>query len=1382
MALGPGSIAFVGINTNGTDWFAFVAIDPIPAGQVIYFTDNELPSAGATTFNTGESYTKWVAPAEGVAAGTVVNFSSFYGTPGVVVTNVGSASPVTFAGSANTGLSTTQDSVYAYLAAGDGSVDTPLTHLAFVNIGTSIDPAPSSLASNDKIAFNTASDSAYYTGSHSDQTTFAGYLNEISNPANWTLGAGATDNSTLNASPFVLDTPPTLSSSTPADNATNVSPASDIVLTFNENVHAGTGNIVIKNVSDNSVVQTVDVTNASEVTISGATVTINPPADLAPNTAYYVEMASGVIKDSTNNDFAGISGPAALNFTTAASESQAVSFSAGSLAVSHHEGQSGTTDYVFTVERSGGTTGDVNFSGTFASANTDDADYTGGKPVSFSGAILAGDTSADVTIHVAGDTTVEDDESFGLTLNSVSNSDSTIAVALGSDVNATGTIQNDDGFIVHTGQTLTEPQTLGDGNSGIVETGGALAVSSTASIVAVTWTGGTVNIDNAGTISATSTGNSRAIDTGSSVLAGGSSLTVTNHTGAEIVAATNDAFRINSDMTNGNIEIDNSGFIVSGQVDALGNISGTVGGQGLDFNNIASASNHTTINNFAGGLIGAAAEDGIRPGANATINNYGEIIGKDGEGAATKSDGIDGQTNEGIIVHNFSGGSIIGARHGMTGNFPIAVTNDAGAIITGEGGSGLNMDTTPLSVDVVTNYGTITGTAVNGNDGDGIDTDGLIQLDNYGTVRAIGHSAGIINEGLAIGGGTVNNFAGGVIHSDERAITSDDSDLGNAFGATTIYNEGTIQGDSGEAIAITDIFADTLTNKGVILGSVATGDGDDVLNLYTGSSISGGIDGGDGTDTVNLLGTGVGTLSALTNFEFVELESGDWSVTNESSAIIDFHDGAQILRIANALLTDGAFSDTVDGFGSGDTIDLDGIGLATSAVLGAGNVLTILGGNSGPITLQLDPTQDFSGEAFRLASDTTAGSLLTVSVDQAPVFTSPAAVSVAENTTAVETVTAADPENDAFLFALAGGDDKAFFAIDPSTGALHFLNSPDFETPQDTNHDNVYNVTVSATDSFGAVSTQSIAISVTDVAETGHFVSGGNGGDILIGTTGNDTLNGGNGNDQLNGTDGNDILLGGNGNDLLTGGRGDDLLNGGDGNDNLDGGIGNDNLSGDNGADGLNGGNGDDVLAGGNGNDTLDGGDGNDSLSGDEGNDSLTGGIGNDNLSGGAGNDVLSDTSGNNTLDGGLGNDSLTAGDGDDSLSGGAGNDTVIAGGGNDTITGGDGKDVLTGGAGADFFVFGIVTTASADRIVDFVAGQDHLQFTAANFGLPTGTLDAAHLVFGAAAVDHHAEFVYNPGSQKLLWDADGVGGTAAVTVATFDSAVALTHADLLLV
>ncbi len=57
-----------------------------------------------------------------------------------------------------------------------------------------------------------------------------------------------------------------------------------------------------------------------------------------------------------------------------------------------------------------------------------------------------------------------------------------------------------------------------------------------------------------------------------------------------------------------------------------------------------------------------------------------------------------------------------------------------------------------------------------------------------------------------------------MIVSDQRAITVDDSDDGNALGATTIINEGTIQGGNEEAISITGSFADTITNKGTIIG------------------------------------------------------------------------------------------------------------------------------------------------------------------------------------------------------------------------------------------------------------------------------------------------------------------------------------------------------------------------------------------------------------------------------------------------------------------------------------------------------------------------------------------------------------------------------------
>jgi methionine-rich copper-binding protein CopC len=112
-------------------------------------------------------------------------------------------------------------------------------------------------------------------------------------------------------------TPPTLSSSTPADNATGVAVSSNIVLNFSESVKAGTGNVLIKKSSDNTTITTIPIANA-QITISGSTVTINPTTDLDTSTGYYVEIASGVVLDLSDNAFTGITSPTTLNFTTAA--------------------------------------------------------------------------------------------------------------------------------------------------------------------------------------------------------------------------------------------------------------------------------------------------------------------------------------------------------------------------------------------------------------------------------------------------------------------------------------------------------------------------------------------------------------------------------------------------------------------------------------------------------------------------------------------------------------------------------------------------------------------------------------------------------------------------------------------------------------------------------------------------------------------------------------------------------------------------------------------------------------------------------------------------------------------------------------------------------
>jgi Bacterial Ig-like domain/Ig-like domain CHU_C associated/Secretion system C-terminal sorting domain len=111
-------------------------------------------------------------------------------------------------------------------------------------------------------------------------------------------------------------TPPLASTFTPADNAVNVSTSTNLSILFNEPIQKGTGNIIIKKLSDNSVVQTIDVTTAAVIAAGNTvTVTINP---LQIGTAYYVEIDATAIKDIANNNYAGIVGNTSWDFTTSA--------------------------------------------------------------------------------------------------------------------------------------------------------------------------------------------------------------------------------------------------------------------------------------------------------------------------------------------------------------------------------------------------------------------------------------------------------------------------------------------------------------------------------------------------------------------------------------------------------------------------------------------------------------------------------------------------------------------------------------------------------------------------------------------------------------------------------------------------------------------------------------------------------------------------------------------------------------------------------------------------------------------------------------------------------------------------------------------------------
>ena len=145
------------------------------------------------------------------------------------------------------------------------------------------------------------------------------------------------------------------------------------------------------------------------------------------------------------------------------------------------------------------------------------------------------------------------------------------------------------------------------------------------------------------------------------------------------------------------------------------------------------------------------------------------------------------------------------------------------------------------------------------------------------------------------------------------------------------------------------------------------------------------------------------------------------------------------------------------------------------------------------------PSDDGKDNTYELSITATdsmakqAQQSLTISInnlnDNAPQFDLSAnSFDVAENTTAVTTVSASDADGDDLTFSLTNSTDSNLFTLDSTSGALAFISAPDFETPQDSNADNTYDLELNVFDGANTT-TQSISVTVTNVDESPSFAS-----------------------------------------------------------------------------------------------------------------------------------------------------------------------------------------------------------------------------------------------------------------------------------------------------
>lgn len=140
----------------------------------------------------------------------------------------------------------------------------------------------------------------------------------------------------------------------------------------------------------------------------------------------------------------------------------------------------------------------------------------------------------------------------------------------------------------------------------------------------------------------------------------------------------------------------------------------------------------------------------------------------------------------------------------------------------------------------------------------------------------------------------------------------------------------------------------------------------------------------------------------------------------------------------------------------------------------------------GILAFTIDAQDSYGNPLLQPVTATSDGSSVTYD-KTAPTLSFSTPVSVEENTTSVQSITA----NETISSWSVGGTDAGRFSISgdgTSTGNLVFSVSPDFESPSSANAENNYIVTVTARDEAGnSFTTNHITITVTDAIEPASF-------------------------------------------------------------------------------------------------------------------------------------------------------------------------------------------------------------------------------------------------------------------------------------------------------
>ena len=1121
--------------------------------------------------------------------------------------------------------------------------------------------------------------------------------------------------------------PPYLQAMSPAEYATNVAIGADIVFTFTEPVQAGTGNMVISNGSDD--IRTIAVTDSSQVTISGNTLTINPSEDLAIDQEYTVSIPSGTVVDFEENGFQGFT---SSSFTTGSSGGFVdMTFNTtGTVEGSPMDGENyytfssseGVLAEIYDLSQTG-----INW---FFLDLTEDSD---GDPATF-GVIwnwldqFEGISSSRTGVITFQDTVLSapGPELWSMTFSTIS------------PLLVDGTLNSSldglpDGFIVkdYQGNPVNVPLTWQAKDSNNVIAVFSIPVKDQQNN----------NTTLSGSVQDTNNDNLPDRMVGS-----WGSMTFDYSGGSWI-------------DSNGDGKLDQMVRyeILSGrvQVDGSGNPAGLY--MGPDILMITA-----TGSNGADWLYGGSGNDSLY-GVGGNDSLYGEG-GNDLLDGGTGSDMMLGGAGDDTYVVDSAGDIVTENSDEGTDTVQSSVTCTLGANVenlTLTGTGAINGTGNTLNNLLIGNSGSNT---LNG--GVGNDTmQGGAGNDTY----VVDSSSDVVTEAASAGTDRVQSSVTYTLSANVENLTLNGTasinGTGNTLSNTLVGNSGnnildggagndTMQGGLGNDTYVVDSTGDVVTEavsagtdtvsssvtytlsanvENLTLTGTAgiNGTGNTLANFMIGSTGNNIISGGAGNDTMQG-GAGNDTYVVDSTGDVVIENPDEGTDTISSSVTCTLGSNIENLALAGAAAINGTGNSLANilAGNSGNNI-LDG---------GVGN--DTMQGGVGNDTYIVDSTGDVVTEATSAGTDTVQSSVtytLGVNIEN---LTLTGATAINGTGNILDNLVTGNTGNNNLSGGLGNDTLDGGVGNDTMQGG-----GGDDTFIVDSVSDVVTEATSAGTDTVLSSVTYTLAANIENLTLTGIAAINGTGNildNVILGNSGNNILDGGAGTDSINGGEGSDLYLVGLAAHHAAAEFADTGVTGSDEVRFTSAAASTLKLyAGDTGIEKVVIGTGIAAAAVTTATTAL-------NVDATEVTSALW-------IIGNAGANSLTGTGSNDTLDGGAGNDSLTGGNGDDFLIGGNGNDT------------------LTGGNGNDHFVFNFApnATTNKDTIIDFEPGTDELQFSKAIFTKlgSVGELTAAEFWSGTAARDTSDRIIYNESTGALYYDADGTGAIAAVQVAIIGTA-----------